>query len=335
MSTRHRGLALGLLSATCFGAATVFARELARSGVDGPSVLAARFGGAALVLAVVTKLRGRSLRPAAGERVPAALLGVVGYGAVAALFFAALQRGSAGGVTVVFYAYPLIVMTLESARRRTMPGRRLATGIACAAVGTYVMVGAGGVHVSGVGVALALGAASAFALYLVVAGRFLVATPAAVRATWTAAGTAIFGVGEGLVGRGDSLPGRDIPVTALAGVATAAAFLLLFETLPRLGPARTAVVLNVEAVAAIAIGAILLGERVTVVEVLGASVVLLAVGWIARGDGYLPSASSRRSAVGLLASDLAASPEGWAEPAADETPTSSCFTLSATDQCPP
>jgi DME family drug/metabolite transporter len=68
----------------------------------------------------------------------------------------------------------------------------------------------------------------------------------------------------------------------LYGAATAAAFSLIFAALDRIGAARTAVVMTLEAVTAVVLGAVLLGERLHVPQVAGGAAILVAAAMIGR-----------------------------------------------------
>jgi drug/metabolite transporter (DMT)-like permease len=100
------GTTAAAMSGLGYAAITVIARSLANDGVGATTALSIRFAIGAVILVGLVLVSGRSLWPARGERVAAALLGTLGYAFEASLFFAGLERGSAAAVTVLFYAYP-------------------------------------------------------------------------------------------------------------------------------------------------------------------------------------------------------------------------------------
>lgn len=67
------------------------------------TLLCLRFGLTAIMLAVLALGTGRPLIPAPGERLGLALVGLLGYGTESALYFSALNHGSAATVTLLFY----------------------------------------------------------------------------------------------------------------------------------------------------------------------------------------------------------------------------------------
>jgi drug/metabolite transporter (DMT)-like permease len=79
------------------------------------------------------------------------------------------------------------------------------------------------------------------------------------------------------------------PQMLVYGLATAAAFTLMFAALKRIGSSRTAVVMTLEAFFAIVLTAIFLGESVGVVQAVGGVAILGAAAII----GLSPTARGR------------------------------------------
>ena len=260
-----------------YGATTVIARSLAKDGLGAPTVLSIRFGIGGLLLAAIVLATGRSLLPAPGERLAAALLGTVGYAFESSLFFAGLERGSAAAVTVLFYAYPVGVAVIDVVTGALRPSPRLVAALAAGGVGTAIVVVAGAdVSVTPAGIAFALAAAASFAGYLVLSARLLVRTDTMVRAAWVSTGAAAGLAVRGLVLGGFDSPSGFWPRLVAIGLANAAAFGFLFAALPRIGATRTAVVLNVEPVSAVVLAAVFLGETLGAVQLAGGVLVLAA-----------------------------------------------------------
>jgi drug/metabolite transporter (DMT)-like permease len=228
-----------------------------------------------LLLALLAVLR-RPLLPPPGERVRVLLLGVVGYAVESTFFYMGLERGSASAVALLFYAYPSIVALLGLAMGRPIPRRTLGA-IALSAAGTALVVAAGGdVHISAGGVAFALMSAGSFAVYLVVSHRVAPRTDAFTMAAWVAIGAALsFGARAAVSGGFQPLDGH-LPLMLANGLATASAFALMFAGLRRLGPAPTAVVMTLEALFAIVLSGIFLGESLGPLQIVGGLAILAA-----------------------------------------------------------
>ena len=126
-----------------------------------------------------------------------------------------------------------------------------------------------------------LASATSFAIYLLTSARIVRRTDALTNGAWVAAGAAISLLTQGAVTGGLRAPGSSWWLLGLNGLATAAAFALMFAALKRLGPSLTAVVMTLEALSAVVLGALLLHERVIAIQVVGGAAILTATVLIA------------------------------------------------------
>ena len=267
-SRLRTGTLAALGSALAYGSTVVIGRSLARDGLDGAPVLTCRFGLSALLLVGFQLWRG-SVAPPPGERLRTFGLGVL-YAGQARVFFAALGRGSAGAVALVFYSYPAMVALAELARRTTRWSARLGGALALSVGGVVTVVAVeGDLFISATGVLFALGSAALFTTYLLAGDSLLDATDAVVKAAWISGGAALTLAAVAL-GSGGDWPGLDrAPLLLGYGVANAAAFGLMFVALPRIGPTRTAVMLNFEVVSSVGLAAVVLDERFAPLQAIG------------------------------------------------------------------
>jgi DME family drug/metabolite transporter len=269
-----------LLAAICFGT-TGTAQALGPRGIAPADVGAARIavGGALLVL--VARFAGaRAPRRPARRPVALAAAGVAVY--QLAFFAAVADTGVAIGTVVALGSAPAITGVLEWGLMGRRPGARWlpATVLACAGVALLVLAGSGGGDVSAPGIALAVVAGSAYAVYTLAAKRLLGDghPPERVMA-------AAFGWGAVLL-----LPvlvlGDPGPLVAAGGLAlvvflgvvpTALAYLLFARGLRRLSAAETSTLTLAEPLTAGMLGAVVLGERVGLVSGLGAALVLVGL----------------------------------------------------------
>jgi drug/metabolite transporter (DMT)-like permease len=257
------GGGLILLASLQFGAVVVLGKLATDAGLSVSSFLAIRFVLAAVGLAVVLALVRVPHLAAPGERIPLAVLGMAGYAVEAGLFFAALQRGTAAAVTLLFYTYPVWVALAALVLGGGLPGWLLGGALASAVAGAVlVIVSSGGLDITAAGIAFAFGAAFSFALYLTAVDALVRRTNPLTGAMWVsgAAGIAlaVFAVASG----GGSLPGDAEEWAQVVGTAvfTAGAFVCLFAGLRRLGAVRTAIVASTEPLAAAILAVIFLDE---------------------------------------------------------------------------
>jgi drug/metabolite transporter (DMT)-like permease len=243
------------------------------------SLLSIRFGSAAVVLAGILAVGRRSLRPAKGEWLLLLLLGGVGYALESALFFLALERGTAATVTLLFYTYPVIVALLSVALGRGLPGWLVGGSLVAALAGTALVVtSSGGLDITTAGLMFALGSAVTFSFYLLGAEASLRRTSSLVAAMWVSLTAAVsLGAISGVSGAGRLPAGRGewVPVLAM-GLLTAGAFFLLFLGLRRVGAVRTSIIASLEPVAAAMLARVFIDEPLRLGMVAGGTLILAA-----------------------------------------------------------
>ena len=265
-------------------------KRVYEDGADAIGVLSVRFTLAGLVLLALARLRGERL-PSGRGLATLALLGGVGYASQSLCYFSALERISAGLTALLLYFYPALVVLLTAVVLRVRPRPLVVVCVVAATAGTALTVGpVGGPQAAGV--ALGLGAALAYAVYVVLSSRVLSehgvaggTGPLATSAVVMLACGAVYDVLA--LTKGAHLPSEADGWAALAGVAlicTVVAVATFFAALSRLGPADTSVLSTVEPVISVTVAAAVLGERLSALQVAGGVLVLLAVGALARLD---------------------------------------------------
>jgi drug/metabolite transporter (DMT)-like permease len=284
------------LASIQFGLVVVLGKVASNRGVPVESLLAIRFGIAALVLAGFLAARRVGLAAARGERGKLLFLGAFGYGVEATLFFLALARGTASAVTLLFFVYPVIVTVVSALAGVGMPGRLVIGSLGAAVVGVALVVGTSGrFDVTRAGIGFALGSATMYSLYLLGVERTLKRTSTVVASMWVsvAASAAIavyaFGLKHAAVPHGAR---QWWPVMG-TGVFTAGAFFTILGGIRRLGAVRTAIIAALEPLSAAALAAIFLGDPLRAGTVVGGLLILsgaVAAG-IARGRSPEPETS--------------------------------------------
>lgn len=243
------------------------------------SLLSIRFGAAAVVLAGILAVGRRSLRPAKGEWLRLLVLGGVGYALESALFFLALERGTAATVTLLFYTYPVMVAVLSVVLGRGLPGWLVAGSLVAALAGTALVVtSSGGLDITTAGLTFALGSAVTFSFYLLGAEASLQRTSSLVAAMWvslTAAASLGAVSAASATGRLPAGGGQWVPVVAM-GLLTAGAFFLLFLGLRRVGAVRTSIIASLEPVAAAMLARVFIDEPLRLGVVAGGTLILAA-----------------------------------------------------------
>ena len=168
------GYVMVLTAATLFAVNGVVSKVILASGLSSLRLTEVRLTGAALGLVLVLALAspGR-LRVTRGELAFLAAFGILGLALVQWLYFLAIHRLEIGIALLIQYLAPVLVALWARFVMHRVVRRRLwvALALAVAGLALVVQIWEGGSTLSGVGVAASLGAAVAFAAYIILAER--------------------------------------------------------------------------------------------------------------------------------------------------------------------
>jgi drug/metabolite transporter (DMT)-like permease len=211
------------------------------------------------------------------------VLGALGYGGQAFTFFTALTLAPAGLVALLLYLYPALVAILSAAVLHERLSAAKLGALAVALVGTVLTIGPAS-SASPVGVALGIAAASIYAVYIVAGSRLTARVPPQTMASVVIASAgAVFVVAA--LAQGPTWPRTPAGWLAVLGIAiisTVAAIVLFFAGLERVGPTRASALSTVEPVCTVLLAAVLLGETVAPLQLVGGALILTAVVLLAR-----------------------------------------------------
>ncbi len=277
----RRDVVGGLLAAAAslqFGAIVVLGKSVLERGMTVESMLADRFGVAAVVLAACLVALRRPLLAEPGERLGLAGLAVFGYAIEASLFFTAARHGTAAASTLLFFTYPVFVTLGAWLVGRGAPRRITLLALACAVAGATIVAGTGaGLAIETTGVVLALAAAVTYSAYLLGSDLVLRRTSPLTSALWVSAGASaglfLFSAVAGL-----STPPQvtaDWWAIVAMGLGTAGAFVCLLGALQRIGAVRTAIISATEPLSAAFLGWVFLDESVSVGTAIGGALILV------------------------------------------------------------
>ncbi|HEX6131611.1 MAG TPA: DMT family transporter [Actinomycetota bacterium] len=268
------GSALSALMAVQFALVVIVGDRVQEGGPPFP-MLAMRFGGQTLLLVVALVLLGRPLVPDAGERLPLALAGLLGYGTESGLYFSALNHGKAGPVTLLFYTYPVWVTAATIVLDRRAPAGRLFAALALALAGSAIVIlGGGEVEVQPLGIVLALATSLFYTAYLVTTDRLVTTSDPVTAATWLGAGATVAHVVFSFV-FGGAVPGAD-DALAVGGMAlfSAGAFAAMLGGLQLVGAVRNAIIGVLEPLTVALLAAVFLAEPLSSTTAAGGVLIL-------------------------------------------------------------
>jgi probable blue pigment (indigoidine) exporter len=219
--------------------------------------------------------------PAGGWWWRAALLGTLNIGAFFALLFVAAHRLPGGVAATVISVQPLFVLGLSAALLATRPSRwAFAAGLS-GVLGVALVALRGDARLDGLGLAAAVGAALVMATGVVLARRW--SPPVG---PWTFAGWQLTAGGIVLLPltvlvEGPVPPALDLTAAAglvyLSLVGAALAYPLWFRGIRLLSPTSVTFLGLLSPVVAATIGWAVLGQNLTVLQTLGAGLVLTSI----------------------------------------------------------
>jgi drug/metabolite transporter (DMT)-like permease len=302
---RAIGLALVLVSACGFGSGGLLAPSVYATGLDVLVLLTWRFLiGVSLSWAwVLLRAETRAELRRVTRRDALVLLALGGvYVGNTATFYAALQTVPASLTTVITYLYPALVAVLSIRFARRLQGRRPWFALAIASLGVVLAVGGIDPRTTPPlhGLVLAFLSPAIYASWIILAARLGGERPAgehvppadpaaarrpiepAVASTVMLSATGLaYLLASVLTGR--FVPPAEVPQDAWPGLvgigilATALAFQGFYAGARRIGAANASLVSTIEPVYTIVLATLLLGERLTAVQAVGAALVIAGV----------------------------------------------------------
>jgi drug/metabolite transporter (DMT)-like permease len=268
----------GLIAATSFGVCDTLVKLVLAAGIDVLTLALVRGVVGVAILFAYLRLGAPPLPANARERAFALALGVL-FAAIVYGLFGAIDRITVPVAVLTYFIYPLLTGiggALFGVERIGWQGLVAAIIAFCGlalTIETYPQ------HLSLVGLGLAGGAALCRAAFLLIARRELQELDPRLT-TWYSliSSTAIFAIAAAATSNWPT--SHDVGGWLLAGVVgvgTAIAILTLYMSTIRIGPFRSALIMNLEPLLATVLSAPLLGQVITPIQALGAAIMLAAL----------------------------------------------------------
>lgn len=257
-----------------------------------PELLLIRFIVASVVLWAIVAVR-RPRLPDVRLAVIGLAMGGVGYATQSALYFAALPYNGPSLTTLLLYTFPVIVFVvlLAAGKERATPGRLLALILALVGV-AVVLSGTGSADLQPLGIALGLGTALAYAIYILVGAAVDATFDRILLSAFVCTGAATTYLVVNIATAGPTLD-FDLAGWGWAGalglVATAFALTAFFAGMRLVGAASASIISCVEPVSTVLIGVSLFGDRLGGLQLLGALAVVTSVVLLQRRAAPNPS----------------------------------------------
>ena len=302
-SGRATGLAIGLVSAASFALSGSFGHALLGLGWSPTALVAARVGGAFLVLVVPCLMLLRRVGlPTLRQSGRLVVYGLVAVAGAQLFYFSALQYLSVGVALLLEYLAPVVLIGWRWAHG-DRPTRAVVAGAALALVGLALVLDVyHGLTVSPIGLAYGLGAMLCLAAYFVLAEN-QPGDRTIPPLLLTTAGTGIGAVALLVIGAVGVLPLSTgfgttdlagatlpwwVPMSLLILVSAVLAYLTGIIAVRRLGGAVASFVALTEVLFAVVFAAVLLGQIPTGGQVLGGLLVLAGIVVVQGGSASAP-----------------------------------------------
>jgi drug/metabolite transporter (DMT)-like permease len=293
-SSTSFGLVIAVVAAITFGLSGAFIKPLLESGWSPAAAVTVRalIGGIVLAPVAALSLRGRwAVLWRARWRVLA--MGLIGVAGTQLVYFAAVQRIPVGTAILIEYMAPLLLVGFVWATSRRMPKAVVLIGSVVAVVGLVLVVSPGGSGSFDVlGLVFAALATIGCAMYYVVAARPSDGLPPVALA---ASGLLIGGLVLALVGfigvvpfsvsfvdahlLGATVPWW-LPLLIVGVIATAIAYAASITASEILGSRLASFAGLLEVVAAAVYAWILLGEKLSIPQLIGGVLILVGIGFV-------------------------------------------------------
>jgi drug/metabolite transporter (DMT)-like permease len=285
LSPTLAGIGLTLASAVLLSMLGIATKLAFASGATVGTLLPGRFLIAAVVLwPLVWFLRPQRLNR---RQALAGLALGVGFSAHAWLFVSSLERLDPGLVDMLLFTYPALVMLGAVALRRDQWSARRLAALLTAAAGTGLVLLGGVGSIDPLGAALALGAAVAYAAYILLSAGELERTHPFLLTALVTTGAAATLTAVGLARNELALdlgPEAYALIAAVALCATAGMFTFV-GGIARLGPSRASIVSAVQPALTPLFGYFAFADRLGPEQMLGGAFVVAAVLILEANDG--------------------------------------------------
>ena len=277
------GILLIAISAASFGTLPIFSLYAYAAGMDALTILFFRFTLASLVMVCLLIARREPLPRGVLLFRPMGM-GAIGYVGQAFCYLTALKYASAGLAALLLYLYPVFVTVLSAVflQERVTGIKMFALGLAL--VGTALTVGPEGGQLPGI--LLAALAAVIYSVYILVGTQVMRQI-----SVWQSS-TVIFASAGVMSGVLMGVSGPQLPVTSggwgavasIALIATVVPVVTFLAGLNRIGPTNAAMLSTLEPVVTVLLAALLLGETLKPLSLLGGGSILLAVVLLTRTE---------------------------------------------------
>src|SRR6202049_188984 len=278
------GTGMVLVSATAFGTLAIFAKLGYASGLGTGQDLAFRFLLAAIGMIALAHVLGQNpVRLRRNQLLTLFGLGAIVYTGQSLTYFIALRSLPASLVVLIAYIYPSLVVVAGWLFLRRAVSAWHGIALVMSFLGVALLVGGAQFHLSwtlAMPLVLAIASPTIYTGYILIGERVMTSVPAVAASAVIMSGAALAFCLLAAFTHELALPrnaGGWAVGVGIALVPTMVAISLFLAGLPRIGAARAALLSTWEPVVTVLLAVVILGDRLSIVQVIGGVLVLLAV----------------------------------------------------------
>lgn len=270
-----------MISSACFGALPLLTKISYDGGANVVTILAIRFLLASCIIWPYLWWTKTKIRVTLKQLAVFAIMGIFGYGLMAATYFTALHYIPSSMAAMIMFVYPVLVTYFSSLLFRSPITRRKVIALLLVSGGAIIMTWGGRIAFHPLGVLLALTAAFVYAIYIVYLGsQYTFQQEPKVLTAFLILFSAVFFTVLGMI-RGELVLSLDISawqaIIFMAIASTVFAIMVFYSGVRKIGPSVAAIISTVEPVTALVLGLVVLGEQLSSNQWLGAVLILIGV----------------------------------------------------------
>ncbi|MHB8509549.1 MAG: DMT family transporter [Candidatus Dormibacteria bacterium] len=267
-----------MTSAVSFGTLPIFGKLAYAQHMNVQSLLATRFILAATILFAVAAVRGATM-PRGRTLVALLLLGAVGYVGQSAAYFNSIRYVPAAVTSILLYTYPVLVTLASWPLFGVRIGGRRAAALGLALAGTALVASPhGGLRLEGI--LLGLASAVVYSGYILTGKLTLAEVDPWLATAFVSLAAGVVYLVYGVAGHTYALPPSPLAwlwVAGLSLVATVVGAGAFLAGLRLTDAGRASLISTLEPVSTATLAAIVFGEKLSILQLTGGGLVLLAV----------------------------------------------------------
>lgn len=277
----YKGELFVIISAIGFGTMGVIGKLAYKEGLNTQTLLTLRFLFASLLLFIILKVKGKSLKIPRAHIKSYFFLGTILYTLVSFFYFFALNYISASLTVVLFFLYPIYVTVISIVFLKDKMTTIKLICLIMSFLGIFIIVSPGNAQINMTGIILSFIGGFLYAIYVLLLGASNIKHTDSLITGFYINIFSAFGMGTWAFASQNfiySINAAAFGYAVLLGLfASAVAIMAFFAGVKLIGPVKASIIANVEPLAAVLLATIVLSESLSLTQLLGGLLIIAAV----------------------------------------------------------